>query len=114
MSKTKMVKMVLNFSLTVALAAMCYSMPASAQTVSLKGAGVDSCGEYLSQRADHRIDSHYIQWVWGMMSGYNFYATTRHAAQVQYPEGPTVLAYLDKFCRDNPLKTIATGVFGLI
>jgi hypothetical protein len=51
-------------------------------------------------------------WVKGYVSGFTRGTNGPQIAAV--PEGAVVVAYLDKFCRDNPLKFIGNGAFELV
>lgn len=77
------------------------------------GAGTVGCGVYLQDRANRLTvaEHQYAQWAWGYMASYNSFSTQ---PQVPLVEESTLLAYLDKFCRDNPLNFVADGVNSLI
>jgi hypothetical protein len=50
--------------------------------------------------------------VWGYVTGFNMEAarpTTR-----TLPDQPSALAYIDKYCRFNPLDNVLTATNGLI
>lgn len=79
------------------------------------GAGVGSteCGSYLKARQQKSAADEDVvtQWAWGYMSAYNFFSSHK---QVRFTSQDTLLAYLDKFCKDNPLSLLSQGVNGLI
>ena len=73
------------------------------------GAGTVSCGVYLQdRRTDNRIDIQYVQWFWGYVSAYNFFSQHAQISRTRI-SGETILAYLDKYCRDNPLQFVVEG-----
>jgi hypothetical protein len=90
-----------------------FSADALAQTYPVRGTGTVGCGTYIEWRNSNNQAALYqsTQWVWGYLHGYNMTTTN---AIVQPPDDDTVAAYLEKFCRDNPLKAVAGGVPQLI
>lgn len=88
--------------------------PAAAQRqADVRGFGAQGCGKYLADRAKKSVafDQGYAGWVLGYLSAYNFFGTHK---QVALPEPDTVLAYTDKYCRDNPLRYVANAADALI
>jgi hypothetical protein len=82
------------------------------RTGAIRGAGNFGCGEYLEDRKKGATqDPITITWVWGYLSAYNHFSTHK---SVDLPDGPTVLAYMDKHCRDNPLSAISGGTLALL
>jgi hypothetical protein len=75
------------------------------------GAGTASCGRYLEIRAmqDRDLDGLFSSWLQGFVSGANVQRREMGLEFVSVPDGPSMLAYIDKFCRDNPLKTVFEG-----
>lgn len=78
------------------------------------GVGGLGCGEYIQNRrtpnADY--DAEIIEWAYGFVSAHNFYAA---GPQVKRDlPGSTILAYLDKYCRESPLATTGLGLTKLI
>ncbi len=89
------------------------SVEATAQrAANIKGVGNVGCGEYLQDRRNNQYGQVYAQWVQGFVSGYNFYG--QHAQTSSIPDEPTVHAYLEKYCRDNPLENVARATMFLI
>lgn len=86
---------------------------ATAQRASVpSGSGTVSCGQYLQDRkTDSRFDYQYTQWVSGYVSAYNVFSTY---PQVGRQTAETVLAYLDKHCRDSPLDLVIQGAEAMI
>jgi hypothetical protein len=83
----------------------------------VRGMGVMSCGQYLeSRRMDHKLVALAVEaWIQGFISGRNierFDNDTFTYWPVPAPE--TLLAYMDKYCKDNPLKSLFTGSIQLL
>lgn len=73
--------------------------------------GTKSCGDYLEDRKLPGSDDHYASWTWGFLSAYNFYGTKPQVTGAV--SRGTIVAYLDKHCRDKPLSAVITGVSAL-
>jgi hypothetical protein len=102
--------------LIVAFVVCLLSFPSVAQrTETIAGLGTAGCGEYL---ADRQVGAHsdgvYASWILGYISAYNLYSTSRPVAANAIPKTSTALAYLDKYCRDNPLSLVVAGAGCLI
>lgn len=80
----------------------------------IHGAGSTDCGDYLEDRAKGNggLDATYFSWALGYMSAYNIYSQYPQISPL--PGSSTILAYLDKHCRDQPLTLVATGVIYMI
>jgi hypothetical protein len=67
-----------------------------------RGGGTTSCGGYLAARASGDIPkaNQIVQWGWGYLAGHSVASNVETAP----PDDDTMRAYLDKYCRDNPLK----------
>lgn len=76
------------------------------------GQGAVACGKYLDVRAKQGDVDDVVGWVWGYISAYNQWSTFPPIDEV--PASHTVLAYLDKHCRDNPLDRLVQGVILLV
>jgi hypothetical protein len=88
---------------------------------SLIGTGELSCGQFIEyQRANNTGQMNlFVQWVWGYLVAYNhrgfFDVKVGHAvSQVNYPDQPTVLLFLDQFCQQNPLSNVDDGTNALL
>jgi hypothetical protein len=75
----------------------------------IAGMGAASCGKWIEARElrEPSMDALLTAWVQGFLSGMNTqrYALTRKE-MVPLPDPPSILAYVDKYCRDNPLQGI--------
>ena len=75
------------------------------------GDGTVGCGDYLQDRKNGGRDAMYADWVVGFMSSYNLFGSK---SQVEHlPNQATIMAYLDKHCRDSPLSHVVTGAIQL-
>ena len=103
----------MRISFVAVLVALACVQAHAQRTATLKGLGNYGCGKYLEHRKtdNEDQDNAYVSWVWGYLSGYNQFSSHK---EVQVPDHPTILAYLDKYCRDNPLKLVVAGTLTLI
>lgn len=76
------------------------------------GAGNMKCGDYLQARERQQSVDGVVSWTWGYITAYNQWSTA--PAIDSFPERNTIIAYLDKHCRDNPLDVILQGVGEMI
>jgi hypothetical protein len=97
-----------------AIAALSFAGMASAQgLVSFYGGPAIGCGPYLeARRGGSAGDDTYLALIRGFWSGYNM---ATHGPQFRSEiDNPTVLAYLDKYCRDNPMAVVYGGAIALV
>ncbi len=97
----KCVLVVLLFSFAIPLA---HANDASA----LPGVGAKSCGKWLEGREmrSDTIDDFLVSWIQGFLSGLNMHRKSlTNEDMISLPDSSTLLAYVDKYCRDNPLET---------
>lgn len=102
------------------LAALLFALVASANAQSsnavLIGAGTQPCGKWIDARAkrgEHAelYESLISSWLQGFISALN---TAGDSAPVGLPDPSTMNAFLDKWCRDNPLMETWTGGYALV
>ncbi len=96
------------------VAALLFTTAASAGNIS--GVGVNSCGRYLELRstAMSGIDTVMVTWSQGFLVGMSIAGVAMQKKQpIDIPEPATLVAYVDKFCRDNPLKKVWEGTLML-
>ena len=72
--------------------------------VNYYGIGANTCGQYLDDRKEDGNSfgvrgAFYATWFKGYVSGFNQFATRQVKVQL---EPSRVVAYFDKWCRDNP------------
>jgi hypothetical protein len=76
----------------------------------LSGAGTASCGQYIEHSADKHISDLFVSWPQGFLSGLNVaYDAANEPDFVILPDGASIKAYLDKYCRENPLESPFKG-----
>lgn len=87
---------------------------AFSQGVMVQGVGTFSCGKYLQLRADRNEtqDGIFVSWVWGYMAGFNMEAQNPTTSNL--PDQPSTLAFVDKYCRENPLDNTLNATNALI
>jgi hypothetical protein len=103
-------------TLTILIAA--YS-PFSIQAEGIGMRGVPNCGDWLeSRKAGNEMSSFGNTAVLiGMLNGINITYRTLSAEQGKdmfgdnMPNNRQISAWMDKFCRENPLDSVATGAF---
>jgi hypothetical protein len=97
-----------------------WTQPAPPYTI--VGSGADSCGQYLEVRSGNQQSPEVllkefmmISWAQGYISGMNAYRVVANPKwdRLLLPDAPSIKAYLDKYCRDNPLQTVKDGSFAL-
>lgn len=89
--------------------------PASAnESYTIHGHGVDSCGAWTEERRkDSWTGIVYSSWLGGYLTAFNrFRATDGHIAADTDMEG--MLAWVDKFCLENPLDQISAAADVLV
>jgi hypothetical protein len=76
--------------------------------------GATSCGSYVEQRKDQESSAYKdtAMWVSGYLIAYNFLApdTTNIRGN---PDLNDAMLWLEKWCRANPLKSVADGMEAL-
>ncbi len=95
------------------LVALVFAQAAEAQRIgTVYGAGTTACGEYTDDRKKDRYSDFYTSYVYGYLSAYNMFSM--HPAVKAPEKGVTLLAYLDKYCADNPLANMTGASIALI
>ena len=102
--------------------AVCFLLTVSVYSANAQvwigGAGATQCGVYLSQRQNDNNQYEgltatvYTEWANGYMSGYNNFSSQKQFTTT-IPRA-TLIAFIDKYCRDKPLVQVATAVDCLI
>jgi hypothetical protein len=90
------------------------SLPLVAEAQGVLVAVTNSCGTYLQHRQQgiaSGSDVYAIQ-IRGYLSGFNM--ATSGTPTRSMPEAETVLAYMDKYCRDHPLDDTFLGMGALV
>lgn len=75
----------------------------------ISGAGAISCGKWIETREMKNDDINMMlsSWLQGFLSGMNTqrYVTTKKEMAL-IPDSATLLAYVDKACKDSPLDSV--------
>lgn len=91
---------------------------ASADFSYILGAGNAQCGKYLEDRRtsddDRTASIYYSSWVAGFVTAWNVRADLSEQMGSHRLKNETVVAYLDKYCRDNPLGSVIEGTLCLM
>ena len=100
-----------------------YAQPEDGFTI--VGIGASSCGKYLEIRSKMKEtpmtpesvfdESFMSSWVQGCVSGMNIgrAISKKGVKMLLLPDIQSTMAYLDKFCQENPLEKVHTGVLKL-
>jgi hypothetical protein len=64
----------------------------------------DSCGEWVASQDDPSTRNVYLFWFRGFVSGFNYGSNMREVPLDAFPDNDTLALYIDKYCRENPLK----------
>lgn len=85
--------------------ATCLTSPVvdAQRPASIGGAGTVQCGDFLAARKKESaaINSTFVSWLLGYISAYNQFSPNRQVRDI--PSPATLLAFADRYCRDNPL-----------
>ena len=83
--------------------------------VSMNGVGTHGCGEYLEFRKSNNETMTYLyqQWAAGYMAGYSDAITKPGMTTTLSADLVTYTAWLDKWCTDDPLSTVSSGLIRL-
>ncbi len=93
------------------IATVLLSQVSFSQGISIWGAGQESCGRWTSLRGDENADEVLKQWILGFLSGSNW--RTRDQ-QAKPPDTDAVIAFVDRYCKNNPLHRILQAGVALI
>lgn len=98
-----------------------YTETVKADTYITIGTGTASCGKFTQWKQNNNPQQMdlVVQWVWGFLSAYNsygyfgnkFHAVT-HLADM--PDSPTVLLYVESYCKKAPLDSVNEAAWSLI
>ena len=83
----------------------------NSEDVTIFGAGTVSCGKWTDVR--HIPGEHFqlLQFVYGYLSAHNYYTSNR---QVTPPDEESVPAFVDLYCRNNPLDAVTSAAAALV
>ena len=101
------------FSCATISMALLSSLPAFAQRKGVaQGAGMDVCDRIMANMKGNHLDSAYTQWIAGYLSAYNLFGDKKQIEEI--PDEPSLDAYLQKYCRENPLDKVIWASMSLI
>lgn len=105
MSIAKNTSALLMAGLTALVAGLAQAQPKYA----IAGVGATSCGQYLKPPTATKdiSDINAATWIQGYLSGTNTqrFAFTKQEMKLQ-PDYQSIIAYVDKYCREHPLATV--------
>ena len=73
-----------------------------------------SCSAWAASAEHKNQRLAYVSWIQGFVSGYNWAATAGQADAGDALSYATIVLYLDKYCRENPLKHMVGGTKELV
>jgi len=73
-----------------------------------------SCAAWTRSRDDELLRAQYGIWFRGFVSGYNFGNPANQVLLGAMPDPAAVAAYIDNFCRDNPLLSFVAAAVPLV
>ena len=73
-----------------------------------------SCGAWAASAEHKNQRLAYVTWIQGFVSGYNWGTPGRQAEAGDALSYATIVLYLDKYCRENPLKDMVGGTMELV
>jgi hypothetical protein len=89
--------------------------------VTLYGAGGASCGSWLADRNNlkQNIEATFrstveLNWVLGFLTASENFLGELHLPSPRHTDANAVAAWVDKYCRENPLKNIADASANLV
>jgi hypothetical protein len=101
------------FSFVSISVALLTSQPALAQRTGVaKGAGLEVCERIMTDMKDNHVDSAYTAWVAGYISAYNLFGDKKRIEEI--PDDAYLDAYLQEYCRENPLDKVIWASMSLI
>lgn len=73
-----------------------------------------SCGAWTRSHDNEILRVRYGTWFRGFVSGYNFGNPANQVLLGAMPDPGSVAAYVDKFCRDNPMLSFVAAAVPLV
>lgn len=80
------------------------------------GAGGLSCGKWVETQRSESGWLQGLQWILGYLTGYNSANASGlfKGRQVLPQDGESARAFMDGYCANNPLSSVAAGAMGLV
>jgi hypothetical protein len=81
-------------------------MASAQRPAQIGGAGTVRCGDYLDhrKRESNALNSTYQSWILGYISAYNQFSPNKQVKDI--PSPATLLAFADRYCREQPLSHV--------
>ena len=96
-------------ALTVTFAFIYSNTSIAEPKFAIAGVGALSCGQYLRPPSTTKemSDAMVVTWIQGYLSGTNTQRFMESETSMKkQPDGETLTAFVDKYCRDHPLETV--------
>ena len=84
------------------------------QTIYVHSYADASCGTWVKSEGDLGERSQYTSWLRGFVSGYNYGNPSNQVRIDRMPDTKTLHLFVDKYCRENPLKPFVSAAFRLV
>ena len=81
--------------------------------VTVYGAGTASCGKWLADRQTPPLHNNELSWVLGFLTASGSLFEELHL-RLRQTDADAVAAWVDKYCRENPLKDIGDASANLV
>ena len=109
--KTRRKFLVKNIFVITLMIGLSYPAFPQAKTSTVLGANDNSCADWITAR-DRKNAQAYEFWLMGFLSGLN---VSRDYSDdfLSGKKGNALTLWMDKYCRENPFKTIPDGAFQL-
>ena len=85
-----------------------------APPIALSGFADMSCGAWTGSSNDIPTRAQYLAWLRGFISGVNYSDRQKQIEIEKLPSNETLILYVDKYCRDNPLSNYPGAAFKLV
>lgn len=95
--------------IAVSIMTICTGITHAEPKFAIAGAGMVSCGQYLksSKTTKEMSDMMVVTWVQGFLSGTNTQRFWEGQKEMKLlPDAESISAFVDKYCRDNPLNNV--------
>jgi hypothetical protein len=81
--------------------------PSLAQTATIIGRGVESCGWWTSERRKNESAGGAVHWMLGYRSGANIFGSGPDVLQGM--DGRAIAAWIDNYCAQHPLDQLSSA-----
>ncbi len=91
-----------------------FALGGEAPPIAVSGFADMSCGAWISSSNDPSGRIQYLAWLRGFISGVNYSDRQKQIKIEKLPSNETLILYVDKYCRDNPLSNFPGAAFKLV